>query len=211
MLWLNRSSKSAYSLLYSTELPSWEKSGKYHEWSYENLYGAPNGPKIKYISWLHFIWLLDFTRHKYCLSTLNTDKKNSVDDTQLGRWHKTRSITQSSVDNTKLGRWHNSRSMAENSVDGTNSVVGTNSVDGTKLGRWHKTRSKTQLSVDDKNWVDGTNSVDGTKLGRWHKTRSMAQNSVGGRKLGRWQITRSMTQNSVDDTKLKAGSGGENN
>ena len=142
-----------------------------------NAYGAPNGPKIKYLSWLHFIWLNDFTRHKYCLSWVNTDTtrsmvQNSVDDTKRGRWHKTRSMMQISVDGTKLGRWHKTRSMTQISVDGT------------KLGRSHKTRAQ--------------NLVDGTKLGRWHKTRSMAQNSVDDTKLGRWRKTPSMAQNSVD-------------
>ena len=107
----------------------------------QNTYGAPNGPTIKYLScsnfplsWLHLIWLFDFTRHKYCLSSVNTDTKlghaqNSVDDTKLGRWHKTRSITQNSVDDANLARWRKSRSMAQNSVHGT------------KLGRWRKSRS----------------------------------------------------------------------
>ena len=72
-------------------------------------YGPPNGPKIKYLSWLHFIWLFHFTRHKYCLRQ-STLTQNSVDDTKLGRW-------QNSIDGTKLGRWHKTRSMAQNSVD----------------------------------------------------------------------------------------------
>ena len=148
------------------------------------VYGAPYGPKIRYLSWLYFICLFDFTRHKYCLSSVNTgtklgcsNKTRSITQ-KLSRWHKSRSIAQNSVDGTKLGRWHKTRSMAQNSVDDT------------KLGRWHKTRSMTQNTVDD------------TKHGRWHKTRSMAQNSVDGTKLGRWHKTRSMTQNSIEDTKL---------
>ena len=129
------------------------------------VYGAPNGPKIRYLSWLHFIWLFDFTRHKYCLSSVNTG-------TKLGRWHKTWSMKQNSVDDTKtqlmaqfsvygtkLGRWHKTRSIAQNSDDDT------------KLDRWHKTPSMTQNLLDD------------TKLGRWHKTRSMTQNSVDDTKL----------------------------
>ena len=52
------------------------------------------------------MWLLNLTRHKYCLSSVNTVQRavnalskisNSVNDTKLGRWQKkTRSMTQNS-------------------------------------------------------------------------------------------------------------------
>ena len=38
-----------------------------------------------------YLAIIDFTRHKYCLSSVSTD-------TKLGRWHKTRWMTQNSVD-----------------------------------------------------------------------------------------------------------------
>ena len=137
------------------------------------IYGAPNSPKIKYLSWLHFIWLNDFTRHKYCLSWVNTD-------TKLGRWHKTRSMTQNSAMGQKLSRSHKTRSITQISVDGT------------KLDRWHKTRP----------W--DKNSVDHTKLGRSRKSRSMAQNSVQTQISVDGTKTRSITQNPVDGTKTRS-------